>query len=59
MKVEELDPKILVAMVNAASEIAAAKINALGDSINPDHNFFDREFQRVVEGVMKEVNKNE
>ncbi|AGZ17635.1 hypothetical protein X824_gp188 [Escherichia phage 4MG] len=57
MKVEELNPEILVAMINAASNIAAAKIRTIGDEFNRDHNFFSREFGRVIEGVMKEVNK--
>lgn len=57
MKVEELNPAILVAMINAASNIAAAKIEAIGDDFNRDHNFFGREFKRVIEGVMDEVNK--
>lgn len=57
MKVEELNPAILVAMINAASTIAAAKIKVIGDEFNRDHNFFSREFDRVIEGVMKQVNK--
>lgn len=57
MKVEELNPAILVAMINAASNIAVAKIEAIGNDFNPEHNFFGREFNRVVEGVMDEVNK--
>ena len=57
MKVEELNHGILVALINAASNIAVAKIEAIGDDFNRDHNFFGREFKRVVEGVMEEVNK--
>lgn len=57
MKVQELNPTIIVAMINAASNIASAKIRTVGEDFNRDHNFFSKEFERVIAGVMKEVNK--
>lgn len=51
----EINPTILAAMINAAGNIAAAKIKTVGDEFNRDHNFFSREFERVLEGVAKGV----
>ena len=36
-------------MINAASNIAVAKIEAIGDDFNRDHNFFGRDYKETNE----------
>lgn len=57
MKLQELHPDILVSIVNAARDISVAKIESQKGGHSENHNFFEREFNRIVSTIMTEVDK--
>lgn len=57
MEVKDLAPEVVVAIINAASNIATAKIQAIGEEYARDFDFFNLEFGRVAKVLLKEVNK--
>ncbi|WP_439461797.1 hypothetical protein [Serratia quinivorans] len=52
-KFPDLPIEVQVALINAASNMAATKIAALG-KFNNDYDFFDREYRRICESLYKE-----
>lgn len=54
MKTKDLAPEILVEIIRAARDISVAKIESLSrlqKEYNTKHNFFDLEFNRIVDSI--------
>lgn len=53
-KFPELPEDVQVALINAATKMASAKITALGKDYNPGVDFFEREYQKICDALYKE-----
>ncbi|ENS1056094.1 hypothetical protein ACEZG4_001523 [Enterobacter kobei] len=53
-KFPELPVEVQVALINAATEMASAKISALGNDYNPSVDFFKREYQKICDALYTE-----
>lgn len=58
LKMKNMDTRLIQEAISAAASIAVAKIHALGETYSAKDNFFETEFERVVEGVLKVANKD-
>lgn len=48
----KLPIEVQVALINAAASIAVTKVTT--ENYNPNHNFFENEFQRICDSLYKE-----
>lgn len=53
-KFPELPVDVQVALINAATQMATAKIQSLGSDYNPSLDFFKREYQKICDSLYAE-----
>lgn len=53
-KFPELPVEVQVALINAASEMATAKITVVGSRYNGEFDFFKKEYARICDAIYKE-----